>query len=316
MSVSPESLQESLKPPEPVQQQWITSADGIQLNVELHGPQYPATPTVVLLHGWTCSILSWAPVIRALRDEIRVVAYDQRGHGASDTPGCDGCSIEALASDLAAVLDWALRPGQKAVLAGHSMGGMVVMAVALQDRVLSRTSGALLASTGASNLFAEGFYLPFTGSIPPLVALQNWLLRSAVPLGPGLVSHLSRMLLSYLTLGPDAPAEVGAVNAAIIQACDRRARGSWGRILASPDVTVGASALDVPTHVLVGTADRLTPPAQASRIAQLLPRCEGVTELPGIGHVTPLEAPDVVAELIRKLAAASATASATASEPG
>jgi pimeloyl-ACP methyl ester carboxylesterase len=239
---------------------------------------------VVLLHGWTCSILSWAPVIRALRDEIRVVAYDQRGHGASDTPGCDGCSIEALASDLAAVLDWALRPGQKAVLAGHSMGGMVVMAVALQDRVLSRTSGALLASTGASNLFAEGFYLPFTGSIPPLVALQNWLLRSAVPLGPGLVSYLSRMLLSYLTLGPDAPAEVGAVNAAIIQACDRRARGSWGRILASLDV----------------------------RIARLLPRCEGVTELPGIGHVTPLEAPDVVAELIRKLAAASAAAS----EPG
>jgi pimeloyl-ACP methyl ester carboxylesterase len=303
MSVSPESLQESLKPPEPSHRQRITSADGIQLNVELHGPQHPATPTVVLLHGWTCSILSWAPVIRALRDEIRVVAYDQRGHGASDAPGWAGCSIEALAGDLTAVLDWALRPGQKAVLAGHSMGAMVVMAVALQDRVLSRTSGALLASTGASNLFAEGA-LPFTGSIPPLVALQNWLLRSAVPLGPGLVSYLSRMLLSYLTLGPDAPAEVEAVNAAIIQACDRRARGSWGRILASLDVTVGASALDVPTHVLVGTADRLTPPVQASRIARLLPRCEGVTELPGIGHVTPLEAPNVVAELIRKLAVA------------
>lgn len=305
MSVSPESLTESLKPPEPAQQQWITSADGIQLNVELHGPQYPATPTVVLLHGWTCSIPSWAPVIRALRDEIRVVAYDQRGHGASDTPGCDGYSIEALASDLAAVLDWALQPGQKAVLAGHSMGGMVVMAIALQDRVLSRTSGALLASTGASNLFAEGFYLPFTGSIRPLVALQNWLLGSAVPLGPGPVSYLSRMLLTYLTLGPDAPAEVEAVNAAIIQACDRQARGSWGRILGSLDVTAGASALDVPAHVLVGTADRLTPPVQASRIARLLPRCEGVTELPGIGHVTPLEAPDVMAELIRKLAAAS-----------
>jgi pimeloyl-ACP methyl ester carboxylesterase len=295
----------SLKPPEPAQRQWITSADGIRLNVELHGPQHPATSTVVLLHGWTCSIRSWAPVIRALRDEIRVVAYDQRGHGASGTSGCARYSIETLASDLAAVLDWALRPGEKAVLAGHSMGGMVVMAVALQDRVLSRTSGALLASTGASSLFAEGSYLPFTRSIPALVALQNWLLGSAVPLGPGPVSYLSQMLLSYLTLGPGAPAEVEAVNAAIIQACDRRARGAWGRILASLDVTAGASALDVPTHVLVGTADRLTPPVQASRIARLLPRCEGITELPGIGHVTPLEAPDVVAELIRKLVAAS-----------
>jgi pimeloyl-ACP methyl ester carboxylesterase len=295
----------SLKPPEPAQRQWITSADGIRLNVELHGPRYPATSTVVLLHGWTCSIRSWAPVIRALRDEIRVVAYDQRGHGASGTPGCAGYSIDALASDLAAVLDWALRPGEKAVLAGHSMGGMVVMAVALQERVLSRTTGALLASTGASSLFAEGSYLPFTSSIPALAALQNWLLGSAVPLGPGPVSYLSQKLLSHLTLGPDAPAEVEAVNAAIIQACDRRARGSWGRVLASLDVTAGASALDVPTHVLVGTADRLTPPTQASRIARLLPRCEGITELPGIGHVTPLEAPDVVAELIRKLVAAS-----------
>jgi pimeloyl-ACP methyl ester carboxylesterase len=302
---SSRDMELSLKPPEPAQRQWITSADGIRLNVELHGPQYPATPTVVLLHGWTCSIRSWAPVIQALRDEIRVVAYDQRGHGASGTSECAGYSINALASDLAAVLDWALRPGEKAVLAGHSMGGMVVMAVALQDRVLSRTSGALLASTGASSLFAEGYYLPLTSSIPALVALQNWLLGSTVPLGPGPVSYLSQMLLSYLTLGPDAPAEVEAVNAAIIQACDRRARGSWGRILASLDVTAGASALDVPTHVLVGTADRLTPPAQASRIARLLPRCEGITELPGIGHVTPLEAPDVVAELIRKLVAAS-----------
>ena len=306
MSMPRQSVTESLQPPEPAQQLWITSVDGIQLNVELHGPQHPAAPTVVLLHGWTCSILSWAPVIRALRDEVRVVAYDQRGHGASDTPGYAGCSIEALASDLAAVLDRALRPGQKAALAGHSMGGMVVMAAALQDRVLSRISGALLASTGASSLFAKGSYLPFTGFIPPLVALQNWLLGSAVPLsGPGPVSYLSRMLLSYLTLGPDTPAEVAAVNAAIIQACDRRARGSWGQILGSLDVTAGASALDVPTQVLVGTADRLTPPVQASRIARLLPRCEGVTELPGIGHVTPLEAPDVVAELIRKLAAAS-----------
>jgi hypothetical protein len=53
----------------------------------------------------------------------------------------------------------------------------------------------------------------------------------------------------------------------------------------------------------VGSADRLTPPAHASRIAGLLPRCEGLTELPRIGHMTPLEAPEVVAELIRKLAA-------------
>ena len=69
-------------------------------------------------------------------------------------------------------------------------------------------------------------------------------------------------------------------------------------------MTAGARSLDVPAHVLVGTADRLTPPAQSRRLARLLPRLEGVTELAGIGHMTPLEAPDVVAGLIRKLALA------------
>jgi pimeloyl-ACP methyl ester carboxylesterase len=53
----------------------------------------------------------------------------------------------------------------------------------------------------------------------------------------------------------------------------------------------------------VGSADRLTPPVHARQVARLLPRLSGLTELPGVGHMTPLEAPGVVTELIRKLAA-------------
>ncbi len=254
----------------------------------------------MLVHGWTCSIPFWAPVIRALDGEYRVVAYDLRGHGASEQPPAGGCRVETLAGDLEAVLEHAVPPGQPAILAGHSMGGMAIMAAARREPVRSRARGVLLASTGAASLVAEALAVPFGAFLPAAATVRHWLLTSAAPLGP-----FSRHLLSHLTLGPAADAEVAAANAAIISACDRRARSAWGQVLATLDVTAGARDLDVPADVLVGAADRLTPPAQSRRLARLLPRLEGVTELAGIGHMTPLEAPDVVAGLIRKLARAS-----------
>ncbi|GDY55987.1 hypothetical protein SVIO_066100 [Streptomyces violaceusniger] len=58
----------------------------------------------------------------------------------------------------------------------------------------------------------------------------------------------------------------------------------------------------MPTAVIVGTADRLTPPEHAHALAAALPHCTGLTELPGLGHMTPLEDPDAVAGVIRGLA--------------
>lgn len=52
---------------------WVTSRDGVRLNTEVHGPQDTREPTVVLIHGNTCSIPFWAPVIRALRGDLRLV---------------------------------------------------------------------------------------------------------------------------------------------------------------------------------------------------------------------------------------------------
>ncbi|MDV9192249.1 alpha/beta fold hydrolase, partial [Streptomyces sp. SR27] len=103
------------------------SADGARIHVEVYGPE--GAPAVVLSHGWTCSIAFWAEQIRALAADHRVIAYDQRGHGRSPAPaGPAGYSTRALADDLEAVLAATLAPGEKAVVAGHSMGGMTLMA--------------------------------------------------------------------------------------------------------------------------------------------------------------------------------------------
>lgn len=59
----------------------------------------------------------------------------------------------------------------------------------------------------------------------------------------------------------------------------------------------------MPAEIVVGTADRLTPPEHARALAAALPDCVGLTELPGVGHMTPVEAPDLVTGKIRALAA-------------
>jgi pimeloyl-ACP methyl ester carboxylesterase len=276
------------------------SRDGVRLHVEVHGN--PDGPTLVLSHGWTCSIRFWLPLIAELAD--------QRGHGLSDrAPGSgrrDGWyGVPALAEDLAAVLDAAAAPGPgPVILVGHSMGGMTIMAAGESVPVLSRTRAILLVSTGASDLATT------TGLAPGRLGrhLARRMLRGATPLGPP--TWLSARLLAYGTLGPGSGRALKKENAAIIHACPRRTRAGWGRVLETLDVREGAARLAVPTAVLVGSADRLTPPRHTDRIVALLPQLHSSTRLPGIGHMAPMEKPAAIAALIRELDAATAVAPA------
>ncbi|KUH36766.1 MULTISPECIES: alpha/beta fold hydrolase [Streptomyces] len=275
------------------------SADGHRLHVEVHGPD--GAPAVVLAHGWTCSTAFWAAQVRDLSTDHRVVVYDQRGHGRTAAAAREGHSIRALADDLEAVLTAALAPGEKAVLAGHSMGGMTLMAAAGRPAFRAHAAAALLCSTGASRLIAESRVLPLRPG-RPRTWLTGLVLGARVPLGP--VTAASKALLKYATMGPGAdPARV-AECARIVHACPRAVRVAWSHVLAGLDVEAGVRGLDVPTAVLVGTADRLTPAVHARRLAAALPRCAGLDELPGIGHMTPVEAPEAVTARIRGLAAA------------
>lgn len=292
----------SLVAPQPTTRLPVRGADGVPLHVQVHGPGDATLPTVVLSHGWTCSIPVWSLVIYALRGEMRVVAYDQRGHGASGVGARDTYGADLLADDLAAVLGAALRPGEKAVIAGHSMGGMTVLAAAPRAEIRDRAAGVLLASTGYADLVPQARVAPGAGAFPRLAAAAHRrLLTSSAPMAP--VTKLSAAALRRVTLGPDASPSLTALNAAIISgSCDRRVRAAWGRVLADLDLSDRVGHLDVPTHVLVGSADRLTPPPHAQRIAARLPHCTGVTTLPGVGHMSPLEAPEALTDAIRKLA--------------
>ncbi|MFJ9951665.1 alpha/beta fold hydrolase [Kitasatospora sp. NPDC091207] len=289
-------------PPAPTEELEIRSADGSRLHAEIHGQ--PGAPTVVLAHGWTCSTLFWAPVIHRLADRYRVVAYDQRGHGRSEVPPSRiRYSTRALAEDLAAVLVRTVPAGERAVLAGHSMGGMTVMAAAGRPEVAERTAAAVLVSTGAADLVAELRVLPEAVRSPRLRRfLHRQGLRSRLPLGP--VGPVSRAALKYGTMGAGSPAEQVEATARIVHACPTVVRSRWAGVLDTLDVRAGLARLTVPTAVVVGTDDRLTPPVHAHRIVAALPDPQGLLLLPGVGHMAPIERPAEVAAEIDRLAAA------------
>ncbi|MFF7441053.1 alpha/beta fold hydrolase [Streptomyces sp. NPDC008122] len=275
------------------------SADGTPIHVEVYGPE--GAPAVVLSHGWTCSIAFWAEQIRSLAADHRVIAYDQRGHGRSPAPaatGGAGYSTTALADDLEAVLAATLGPGERAVLAGHSMGGMTMMAAAGRPGFRTHAAAVLLCSTGPSRLTSEATVVPL-GPGGLRTRLTKAVLGAKAPLGP--VNAVSKKILKYATMGPgSAPGRVEAC-ARIVHACPRGARYGWSQVLAGLDLEQGLRELRLPVAVLVGTADRLTPSVHARAMAEALPHCTGLVQLAGMGHMTPVEAPEAVTAQIREL---------------
>ncbi|MEU3828290.1 alpha/beta fold hydrolase [Streptomyces sp. SID486] len=281
-------------PPVPARTLTVVSADGARLHVEVHGRA--DAPPVVLSHGWTCSTAFWAAQIRDLAADHRVIAYDQRGHGRS--PASHACTTDALADDLEAVLAQTLAPGEKALVAGHSMGGMTVMAASGRPRFREHAAAVLLCSTGSSRLIAQSRVLPLRAG-----RVRTWLtarvLGSRAPLGP--VTPVAKSVLKYATMGAGSAAHRVEACARIVHACPRAVRHAWGAVLAALDLDDGVRELNVPTAVLHGASDRLTPPVHARALVAALPACVGLTELAGIGHMTPIEAPELVTGRIREL---------------
>lgn len=281
------------------------SADGSTIHVEVYGPD--GAPAVVLAHGWTCSTLFWAAQTRELAVDHRVVVYDQRGHGR--TPFA-AVGTDRLADDLEAVLGAVLAPGEKALLAGHSMGGMTLMAASGRAAFAEHAAAVLLCSTGSSRLVEESLVLPMrAGRLR--TRITRLVLGARAPLGP--VTPVSKRILKYATMGPGSAPERVAECARIVHACPRPSRVAWAHVLAELDLGAGVRELRVPSVVVAGTADRLTPMVHARRLAAELPDCRELVELAGMGHMTPVEAPEVVTAKIRELVATFVNADAKAS---
>ena len=258
----------------------VERPDGAVIDGVMVGSGQP----VVLSHCWTGSRATWEPVAaRLVAAGRQVVLYDQRGHGAS-TLGPDTPTVDVLGGDLAAVLE--ALDARDAVLAGHSMGGMAIQALAITrpDVIAERVSALVLAGTAGFGvaggpLSAASRFVTGDPRIDRLMAgrLGPALIRGAVGRRP-CQAHLVATRDAYLSL----PTDVRRQFLIAVQQMDNRA---------------GLASLGVPTTVVVGSRDILTPPRLGRGLAAAIPGAR-LVELPGAGHMLPYEEPDRLAEII------------------
>ncbi len=280
-----------------------TSADGTRLHLEAFGPD--EGQTVVLAHGWTENLLFWTFVIRELCEKgLRVVAYDLRGHGESGTATDGDYSVSRFGQDVEAVLDAAVPEGQRAVVAGHSLGAMSIVAWAEEHDVERRASAVALLNTGVGELLTEALLIP----VPWLAQFLNRTLPPSVFVGsrapiPRFSTPISNALTKYMTFGPSASAARVAFFERMLVACPPDVRADVGIALSELELYHALPRLTVPAVVLAGENDKLTPPSHAERIAEQLPSLKRLVVLPQTGHMAPLERPAEVAEVLADLAA-------------
>lgn len=285
----------------------VRSADGTQLHVEVRGPS--DGPTVVFSHCWSTSLASWGPVVRDLDPDLRVVLYDQRGHGRSQTPLTRaGYGTEKLADDLCAVLEATVPAGRKAVVAGHSMGGMTIMASGPRATFREKVAAVLLTNTGCTELPDRSTAIPLPGPLGKVGA--KVFLTAPLPLGPANAGSAS--VLRYLVMGKGSSPAAKRLCARLVHECGGVARGEWGRVMTRLHLDDAVREIAVPTVVVGGDEDKLTPPWHAHHIGGLVQDPVEVRVIPGLGHMGPLEAPATLAELVGKLAANHITEDTTA----
>jgi non-heme chloroperoxidase len=246
----------------------------------LHVVEAGEGPTIVLSHGVMLSVRTWFHQLEDLpRQGFRVVAFDHRGHGDS-VVGETGHSVDNLADDVRSVLeDLDVRD---AVLVGHSMGGVAVQAFAIRHPEVARerVSGLVLLSTLAKT--------PMSQSVRrierPLERVFDRLPDSTKLFD----ARNFGFLLTRVGFGKNArPSHVELVRR-MLRDCPDETRRLASHALVGLDLTPDLPKIELPTLVIGGTADVLTPPNEARRMASLIPNAR-LELVRGGGHMLMLE---------------------------
>jgi 3-oxoadipate enol-lactonase len=256
--------------------------NGIETYYELHGRE--GAPWLVLSHSLACSVCMWDPQIEALKGNYRILAYDTRGHGASDAPKGE-YTLEMLADDLKALLE--ALGARDPHYCGLSMGGMIGQTFALKYPGVLRT--LVLADT-TSRLPAE--------------VLPTWTQRIQVAQEKGMQPLVQPTLERWFTEGfrksnPEPVAAIGKLIAAT------PVPGYVGCCHAIPKVNTTARLKEIKAPILVvcGDKDPGTPPAMSQEIHDNAPGSKLVW-IPDAAHLSNLEKPAAFTQALQGFVAA------------
>jgi pimeloyl-ACP methyl ester carboxylesterase len=282
----------------------IEGPEGAPVVVETYGPEH--APQLLLAHGWVCTGRVWHEQVARLADRVRIITYDQPGHGRTPAPPSGHYDLDLLGDTLVSVVEAVARPGPL-VVAGHSMGGMAALnAVRRHPEVFAdRLAGVVLLST-TSNAKAEKLTLEV--GIRAAARLERGIRRVVPTLRHPRVldasqrltaatNDLSSLVTRWTALGPGAdPAVVAFTQQLALDSGPDVVLGLVGAVL-GVDEDEAFTSLAVPVSIVIGTHDRLTPLDLSRRMAARGTDVE-LLELPRIGHMTPLEAPEEVTAVL------------------
>jgi pimeloyl-ACP methyl ester carboxylesterase len=290
----------------------VTAEDGVPLHVEVEGPD-DAPLTMIFCHGYALNQDSWHFQRRDLSRTpgYRLVFWDQRSHGRSGRCSAENATIQQTGRDLYTIIQTVAPGGAPVVLAGHSMGGMTIMSLADQhpELFLTQVRAVALISTAAGGLKRVTLGLP-----APLGTVLRWVapgvMRGVAADGRATVVERIRQAGGDLAFLGTRFIAFGdpAVSPAITDFLEQMIRATpievisqfFAALIAYPR-HLGLRALaGVPTLVISGGRDRLTPPYLLEEIAEAVSSAELVTD-PLAGHVIMLEHPDLVTAELRDL---------------
>ena len=247
--------------------------------------------TVLLVHGFASSADGWNLVAANLVDRgMRVITFDQRGHGES-TVGTAGVSTERMTADIGAVL--VAYDVEDAILVGHSMGGFLSIAFLLDspEEVTSRVGSLVLLATFAGDVNRDNSQNKL--QIP---LIRMGILQRLLALGPVQTAFTKSLI------GDDF--EPGMVTAFVptFQKADHPKLIPILQAMVDENRYDRIDQIDMPTTVMVGDKDKTTPPFHTTNLHSGISGSTLVT-MPDIGHGANWEAPETIAEEIAKLAA-------------
>lgn len=284
----------------------LTTDDGVPLIVREVGP-VTAPLTVVFAHGFCQRMGSFHFQRTALAErwgeQVRMVFYDQRGHGQSGEAPVDTYTVEQLGRDLETILQ-VMVPRGPVVLVGHSMGGMTVLSHARQfpANYGRRIVGAAIISSAA-----QGVSRSPLGEILQNPALEA--VRFAARYSPRLVHRtrgasrsMLRPILNTASFGDDhISRSVAAFNEKMIHGTPVATLVEFLHALEVHDETAALPVLArIPTVIACGDRDLLTPVRNSEEMAAALPDSLLVI-VPGAAHLVQMERPDVINDALVRL---------------
>jgi len=264
-------------------------SNGIGIYVEDKGI---GDPPLVFLHYWGGSSRTWRHVTAALSKSHRTLAIDHRGWGQSDAPP-SGYGLADLAADAQGVIEALDLP--RYILIGHSMGGKVAQ---------------LLASRRPKNLAGLVLVAPSPPSPMQMPAEAREMMANAYSSREAVELTIDNVLTAK-ALSPQDREQV--IDDSLRGA--PQAKWAWPRTTSVEDITQEVAAIDVPTVVIAGERDRVdSVNTLKSELVQRVPHAV-LHVLPGTGHLSMLESPETVTQIIADFANSLREASATSAVP-